>query len=86
MIESPHTGMMVNVKNGGDVSATIAITNGVKHLNGFNSCVTAWNKGVRMIIGLPCTTHTWMLGPLKNSVHMKYKLYIRDSKFSDNIK
>ena len=30
MIESQHTGMMVNVKNGGEVSDTFAITNGVK--------------------------------------------------------
>ena len=51
------------------------------HSNGFNSCVTAWNIGVRKILGLPYTTHTWMLGPLTNSVHMKYKLYIRDLKF-----
>ena len=48
------------------------------HSNGFNSCVTAWNIVVRMILGLPYTTHTWMLGPLTNSVHMKYELYIRD--------
>ena len=25
--------------------------------------------------------YTWMLGPLTNYVHMKYKLYIRDLKF-----
>ena len=50
------------------------------HSNGFNSCVTAWNIGVRKILRLPYTTHTWMLGPLTNSVHMKYKLYIRDIK------
>ena len=31
MIESLHTGMMVNVRNGGEVSDTFAITNGVKH-------------------------------------------------------
>ena len=49
--------------------------------NGFNSCVTAWNIGVGKIIGLSYTTHTWMLGPLTNSIHMKYKLYIRDFKF-----
>ena len=30
MIESLHTGMMVNVRNGGEVSDTFAITNGVK--------------------------------------------------------
>ena len=31
------------------------------HSNGLNSCVTAWNLGVRKILGLPYTTHTWML-------------------------
>ena len=30
MIESLHTGMMVNVRNGGEVYDTFAITNGVK--------------------------------------------------------
>ena len=30
MIESMHTGMMVNVRNRGEVSDTFAITNGVK--------------------------------------------------------
>ena len=30
LIESLHTGMMVNVRNGGDVLNTFAITNGVK--------------------------------------------------------
>ena len=30
MIESLHTGMMANVRNGGEVSDTFAITNGVK--------------------------------------------------------
>ena len=30
MIESRHTGMMVNVRNGGEVSDTFTITNGVK--------------------------------------------------------
>ena len=30
MIESMHTGMMVNVMNGGEVPDTFAITNGVK--------------------------------------------------------
>ena len=51
------------------------------HSNGVNLCVTAWNIGVRKILGLLYTTHTWMLGPLTNSVHMKYNLYIRDLKF-----
>ena len=51
------------------------------HSNGFNLCAMAWNIGVRKILGLPYNTHTWMFGPLTNSVHMKYKLYIRDLKF-----
>ena len=32
IIESLHTGMMVNVRNGGEVSDTFAITNGVDEL------------------------------------------------------
>ena len=39
MIESLHTGMMVNVRNGGEVSDTFAITNGVKQglLTGYHA-------------------------------------------------
>ena len=55
------------------------------HSNGFNSCETAWNIGVRKMRGLPYTTHTWMLGPLTNSVRMKYKLHIRDLNFLSRI-
>ena len=40
------------------------------------------NIGVRKILGLPYKTHTWILGSVTNSVHMRYKLYIRDLKFS----
>ena len=45
-----------------------------------NSCVPAWNVGVRKIPGLPYTQHTWMLGPLTNYVYIKYTLFIRDLK------
>ena len=34
--------------------------------------------GVRRILGLPYTTHAWMLGPQTKYAHIKYKLYIRD--------
>ena len=47
---------------------------------GFKSCTTAWNVGVRRLLNLPNTTHTWLFGPLLDSVHMTYKLYVRDSK------
>ena len=47
----------------------------------FKSCTTAWNVGVRRLLNLPNTTHTWLLGRLLDSVHMTYKLYIRDLKF-----
>ena len=33
-----------------------------------------------MNLNLTNTTHTWLLGPLLDSVHMTYKLYIRDLK------
>ena len=45
---------------------------------GFKSCTTAWNVGVRRRLNLPNTTRTWVLGHLLVSVHMTYKLYIRD--------
>ena len=48
---------------------------------GFKGCTTAWHVGVRRPLNLPNSTHTWMLGPLFDSVHMKYKLAIRDRKF-----
>ena len=38
------------------------------------------NVGVRRLLDFPNTTRTWMLGPLLDSVHMTYKLYIRDLK------
>ena len=47
---------------------------------GFKSCTTAWNVGESRLLNLPNTTHTWLLGPLLDSVHMTYKLYIRDLK------
>ena len=31
------------------------------HSNGFNSCVTAFNVGVRNMFGLRYTTHTWIV-------------------------
>ena len=42
---------------------------------GFKSYITAWNVGVRRLLNLPNTTHTWLLGPLLDSVNMTYKLY-----------
>ena len=47
---------------------------------GFKTWYTAWIVGVRKLLNLPNTTHTWLLGPLLDSVHMPYKLYIRDLK------
>ena len=44
------------------------------------SCTTGWNVGVRRLLNLPNTTNTWLLGPLLDSVHMMYTLYIRDLK------
>ena len=49
--------------------------------SGFKSYTTAWNVGVRRLLNLPNTTRTSILGPLHDSVHMTYKLYIRDLKF-----
>ena len=39
-------------------------------------CVT-WNESVRNILKFPCTTHTWMLGPLLDQSHIHYQLQRR---------
>ena len=36
--------------------------------------------GVRRRLNLSNSRHTWLLGPLLDSVHMTYKLYIHDLK------
>ena len=56
------------------------------HSSGFKSCLTAWNIGARKVLNIPYRAHTWMLGPLMNSIHVKDKLYIRDLKFIYNMK
>ena len=58
----------------------------ILHPSGFKSCLTAWNIGARKVLNIPYRAHTWMLGPLMNSIHVKDKLYIRDLKFIYNMK
>ena len=40
-----------------------------------------WNKAIRRILCLPTRTHTWMLGPLSDQLHISTQLYIRSVKF-----
>lgn len=40
-----------------------------------------WNKAVRHLMHLPMRTHTWMLGPLHNSLHIHVQLEIRTLTF-----
>jgi hypothetical protein len=40
-----------------------------------------WNKAVRRLMHLPARTHTWMLGPLHNSLHIRVQLEIRTLNF-----
>ena len=56
------------------------------HSSGLKSCRTAWNIGARKVLNIPYRAHTWMPGPLMNSIHVKDKLYIRDLKFTYNMK
>ena len=56
------------------------------HSPGFYSCLTAWNIGARKVLNIPHRTHTWMLGPLMDSTHIKSKFHIRDLKFVYNMK
>ena len=47
----------------------------------FKGVCTSWNRGVRTILHLPFTTHTYMLGPLMNQAHMSLQLYKRCARF-----
>jgi hypothetical protein len=40
-----------------------------------------WNKVVRRLMHLPAQTHTWMLGPLHDSLHIRIQLEIRTLTF-----
>ena len=48
---------------------------------GFRKCCINWNKATRRILCLPSRTHTWMLGPLSDQLHISTQLYIRSVKF-----
>ena len=45
-----------------------------------------WNKAVRKNYSLPYDSHRWILGPLTNQRHIKYKLFARDIKLLHSIK
>ena len=47
----------------------------------FMGVCTSWNRGVRTILHLPFTTHTYMLGPLMNQPYMSLQLYKRCARF-----
>ena len=47
----------------------------------YKKVCTSLNKGVRTILNLPYTTHTYMLGPLMKQPHMSLQLYKRCSRF-----
>ena len=43
----------------------------------FKGVCTSWNRGVRIILHLPYTTHMYMLAPLMKKPHMSLQLYKR---------
>ena len=68
MIERLHTGMMVNVRNGGEVSDTFSITNGVKH-----GCVLA-----------PTLFSIFLSALLEEAFRdMRYGIYIQERQNAD---
>jgi hypothetical protein len=42
---------------------------------------TQWNKALRRLMHLPWRTHTWVLGPLFNSLHIRTQFEIRTAAF-----
>jgi hypothetical protein len=45
---------------------------------------TAWNKGVRALLGLPPTTHRWLLGPMTGCAYIEQQLTCRTLSFLFN--
>ena len=45
---------------------------------------TAWNKGVRALLGLPPTTHRWLLGPMAGCAYIEQQLTRRTLSFLFN--
>ena len=43
----------------------------------FRGMCTSWNRGVRTILHLPFTTHTYMFNPLIKQTHMSLQLYVQ---------
>ena len=50
-----------------------------------NRIFTAWNKGVRHLCKLPCTTHTAFLPFLVNTLYVKEEIYLRSFKTITNM-
>lgn len=46
-----------------------------------NALCTAWQKAVRRLLGLPYTAHSWALGPLVKSLHIRTVLELRNWNF-----
>ena len=51
----------------------------------FDKLCIYWNKAVRRLFNLPLLTHTWILGPLLNQLHIRDQMYIRSVKFLDQM-
>jgi hypothetical protein len=49
--------------------------------SGFKSVCTQWNKAVRVMMGLPYRTHTWLLGPLIDQDHISLQLIRKTFRF-----
>ena len=53
--------------------------------NVFNQFCIYWNKAVCRLFHLPYCTHTWLLGPMMNQLHIRDQMYIRGLKFLDQM-
>ena len=51
----------------------------------YDNVCTSWNIGVRRVMNLPYTTHTWMLGPLIKQSHLRLQLQKRCMRFLHGI-
>jgi len=52
---------------------------------GAKKCYVTWNKAVRRILHVSARTHTWMLAPIIDQMHIKAQIEVRTIRFMYNM-
>ena len=49
--------------------------------NGFNRCITEWNKALRVIMRIPYRSHRWLLGQLGQQRNFREHLHLKQLRY-----